>query len=44
MNTNDPDWLDLFVADMRSVWLENILVHRPKRWLPEKYSKLRTNC
>jgi penicillin G amidase len=23
--------------DMRSVWLENILLHRPKRWLPEKY-------
>jgi len=22
----------------RSVWLENILLHRPKRWLPEKYS------
>src|ERR1051326_6956661 len=21
----------------RSVWLENILLHRPKRWLPEKY-------
>jgi len=23
---------------MRSVWLENVLLHRPKRWLPEKYS------
>jgi penicillin amidase len=23
---------------MRTVWLENILLHRPKRWLPEKYS------
>jgi penicillin amidase len=23
---------------MRSIWLENILLHRPKRWLPEKYS------
>ena len=23
---------------MRSVWLENILLRRPKRWLPEKYS------
>jgi penicillin G amidase len=23
--------------EMRSVWLENILVHHPKRWLPEKY-------
>ena len=22
----------------RSVWLENILLHRPKRWLPEKYA------
>jgi penicillin G amidase len=24
--------------EMRSVWLENILLHRPKRWLPEKYA------
>ena len=24
--------------EMRSVWLENILLHRPQRWLPEKYS------
>lgn len=24
--------------EMRSVWLENILLHRPKRWLPDKYS------
>jgi penicillin G amidase len=23
---------------MRSVWMENILLHRPKRWLPEKYA------
>jgi len=23
--------------EMRSVWVENILLHRPKRWLPEKY-------
>lgn len=23
---------------MRSVWLENVLLHRPKRWLPEKYA------
>jgi penicillin amidase len=22
---------------MRSVWLENILLHHPKRWLPEQY-------
>jgi len=21
----------------RSVWLENVLLHRPKRWLPERY-------
>lgn len=24
--------------EMRSVWLENVLLHRPPRWLPEKYS------
>jgi penicillin amidase len=24
--------------EMRSVWLENVLLHRPKRWLPEKFS------
>jgi len=23
--------------DMRSVWLENVLLHRPKHWLPDKY-------
>ena len=23
--------------EMRSVWLENILLHHPKRWLPEPY-------
>jgi penicillin amidase len=23
--------------DMRSVWMENVLLHRPKRWLPDKY-------
>ncbi|MHB8215859.1 MAG: penicillin acylase family protein [Candidatus Sulfotelmatobacter sp.] len=23
---------------MRTVWLQNILLHQPKRWLPEKYS------
>ncbi len=23
--------------EMRSVWLENILLHRPTRWLPENY-------
>ena len=27
---------------MRSVWLENILLHHPKRWLPEKYSSYDT--
>ncbi len=26
------DWL------MESVWLQNILLHQPKRWLPQKYS------
>jgi penicillin amidase len=24
--------------EMRSVWLENVLLHRPKRWLPDKYA------
>ena len=24
--------------EMRSVWLQNILLHQPKRWLPQKYS------
>jgi penicillin amidase len=23
--------------EMRSVWLENVLLHRPKRWLPEQF-------
>jgi penicillin G amidase len=23
---------------MRTVWLQNILLHQPKRWLPEKYT------
>jgi penicillin G amidase len=23
---------------MRTVWLQNVLLHQPKRWLPEKYS------
>jgi penicillin amidase len=23
--------------EMRSVWLENVLLHRPKRWLPDQY-------
>ena len=26
-----------YTWEMRSVWLENILLHRPKRWLPENY-------
>ena len=31
MNWKTYTWLQ------RSVWLENVLLHRPKRWLPEKY-------
>src|SRR5207244_8241821 len=23
---------------MESVWLENVFLHQPKRWLPEKFS------
>jgi penicillin amidase len=26
-----------YTWEMRSVWLENVLLHRPKRWLPENY-------
>ena len=26
-----------YTWEMRSVWLENIMLHRPQRWLPEKY-------
>jgi len=26
-----------YAWEMQSVWLENVLLHRPKRWLPEKY-------
>jgi penicillin amidase len=26
-----------YAWEMRSVWLENILLHRPKRWLPDHY-------
>jgi penicillin G amidase len=37
---SDPDaslnWRT-YSWEMRSVWLENILLHRPKRWLPENY-------
>ncbi len=32
-----PNWKS-YSWEMRSVWLENILLHRPKRWLPEKYA------
>jgi penicillin G amidase len=41
---NDPDkaaevlnW-KTYSWEMRSIWLENILLHRPKRWLPDQYS------
>jgi penicillin G amidase len=40
---HDPDKADQVLSwktyswPMRSVWLENILLHRPKRWLPDKY-------
>ena len=27
-----------YAWEMRSVWLENILLHRPKRWLPAQYA------
>ena len=26
-----------YAWEMRTVWLQNILLHQPKRWLPEKY-------
>jgi len=26
-----------YTSEMRSVWLENILLHHSKRWLPDKY-------
>jgi penicillin amidase len=32
LNWNTYSW------EMRSVWMENILLHHPKRWLPEKYT------
>ncbi len=41
---SDPEKTDVslnwktYSWEMRSVWMENILLHRPKRWLPEKYS------
>jgi penicillin amidase len=39
-DSKDDDVLNwkTYSWEMRSVWLENILLHRPKRWLPEKYS------
>jgi penicillin G amidase len=30
------DWRS-YRWEMRSVWLENVLLHHPQRWLPEKY-------
>ena len=30
------DW-ESYSWRQRSIWIENILLHRPKRWLPEKY-------
>ena len=33
---NAVDW-KTYSWLQRSVWMENILLHRPKRWLPEKY-------
>jgi penicillin amidase len=33
---NALDW-KTYTWLQRSVWMENILLHRPKRWLPEKY-------
>jgi len=32
----DLDW-KTYTWLQRSVWLENVLLHKPKRWLPEKY-------
>jgi penicillin amidase len=34
--TTNVDW-KTYTWLQRSVWLENVLLHRPKRWLPEKY-------
>ena len=34
-NTN-VDW-KTYTWLQRSIWLENVLLHRPKRWLPDKY-------
>jgi penicillin amidase len=27
-----------YAWQMRSVWLQNVMLHQPKRWLPEKYA------
>ena len=32
-----PKKPETYSWEQRSVWLENILIHHPKRWLPEKY-------
>jgi penicillin amidase len=26
-----------YAWEMRSVWLQNVILHQPKRWLPERY-------
>jgi penicillin amidase len=31
-----PSW-KTYSWEMRSIWLENILLHRPQRWLPAEY-------
>jgi penicillin G amidase len=35
-DTGTLNW-QTYSWQMRSVWLENVLLHHPKRWLPEKY-------
>jgi penicillin amidase len=37
--TNEDEALSwkTYSWEMRSVWMENILLHRPKRWLPEPF-------
>ncbi len=39
VDTDHPsiDWTT-YTWLQRSVWMENVMLHRPKRWLPEKYS------
>jgi penicillin G amidase len=36
-NAEDSLSWQTYSWEQRSVWLENILIHHPKRWLPEKY-------